>query len=417
MFPITDRQGRIIAFGGRILGDGEPKYLNSPETPLFHKGYNLYALPQAVEAARETNTILVTEGYTDVIALHQAGFKHAVAPLGTALTEEQIQLMWRVVSEPVLCFDGDNAGQKAAGRAAERALPILKPEKSLSFVTLPEGEDPDSLLKAKGAKAFEEVLAQAVHLSEVIWRLETQGRRLETPEDRAGLEKRLRDAAMRVADETVQRHYLNTFKSRLWDEFRKKQPVKDAWQGKQRRGGRQAPSVQMAEKSGVAAHIDTIWVQQAILIETLINHPALFDALGEQLGSLEFKAPELDKLRQEVLKTLASSPGLEIQALRDHLEDTGFSELLNGPLSRQVRNHANFARPDEHIDVARKGWEQTRRLFRRNQLLEEIQAVEEELAENPTREAFELLKALKQSVMEKEDAEEDLANFDSAKSA
>ena len=417
MFPISDRRGRMIAFGGRILGDGEPKYLNSPETPLFHKGYNLYAFPDAVEASRETNTILVTEGYTDVIALHQAGFKHAVAPLGTALTEDQIQLMWRIVSEPILCFDGDNAGQKAAGRAAERVLPILKPDKSLQFVTLPEGEDPDSLIKSKGAKAIEEVLSQSVHLSEIIWRLETQGHRLETPEDRAGLEKRLRDAAMRVGDETVQRHYLNTFKSRLWDEFRKNQPQNNNWQGKRKAFGRQASSVQMAEKSGVAAQIDTLWVQQAILIGTLINHPGLFEAIGEQLGSLEFKAPELDKLRQEVLKTLASSSALEFQALQDHLEDTGFSELLNGHLSRQVINHANFARPDEHIDVAQKGWEQTLRLFRRNQLLEEIRAVEEELAENPTRETFELLKALKQSATVKEDADIDLSNFSDAKSA
>lgn len=417
MFPIADRRGRMIAFGGRILGDGKPKYLNSPETPLFHKGHNLYAFPQAVEAAQKTKTILVTEGYTDVIALHQAGFKHAVAPLGTALTEDQIQLMWRVVSEPILCFDGDSAGQKAAGRAAERTLPILKPEKSLGFVTMPDGEDPDSLIKTRGARAIEEVLGQAVHLSEVVWRLETHGHRLETPEDRAGLEKRLRDAALRIGDETVQRHYLNTFKSRLWKQFRETLPKDNSWQGSRGSWRRQKSSVQMAEKSGVLAQIDTLWIQQAILIGTLINHPQLFDALGEQLGSLEFKALELDKLRQEVLKTLASSSGLEYQGLRDHLEDTGFSELLNGLLSRQVINHANFARPDENIDVAQKGWEQTFRLFRRNQLLEEICAVEEELAENPTRETFDLLKALKQMATVKEDAETDLSRFSDAKTA
>ena len=416
MFPITDRRGRIIAFGGRILGVGEPKYLNSPETPLFHKGYNLYAFRQAVEAARQTGTILVTEGYTDVIALHQAGFKHAVAPLGTALTEDQIKLMWRVVSEPVLCFDGDTAGQRAAGRAAERTLPILQPEKSLSFVTLPEGEDPDSLIKAKGAQAIEEVLAQAVPLSEIIWRLETHGHRLITPEDQAGFEKRLRESTKRINNETVQKYYLNTFKSRLWDEFLKNQPKQGAKQGT-KRYERQKPSVQMAEKSGVSAQIDTIWIQQAILVATLINHPELFDTIGEQLGSLEFSASDLDKLRQEVLKTLASSSGLEFQALQDHLIDTGFSKLMNGLLSRQVINHAHFARPDEHSDVARKGWEQTLRLFHRNQLLEEIRAAEKELAENPTPEAFELLKALKQTATQKEDAEENPSNFGDAKSA
>ena len=135
MFPIFDRQARVLAFGGRILGAGEPKYLNSPETPLFHKGRTLYGLTQALSEARKQNSLIVTEGYTDVIALHQAGFSTAVAPLGTALTEDQMQLMWRVVTEPCLCFDGDAAGQKAASRAAERALPILKPERSLRFVT------------------------------------------------------------------------------------------------------------------------------------------------------------------------------------------------------------------------------------------------------------------------------------------
>ena len=417
MFPINDRRGRVIAFGGRILGNGEPKYLNSPETPLFHKGDSLYALSQAVEAARDNKTILVTEGYTDVIALHQAGFKHAVAPLGTALTENQIQILWKVVPEPILCFDGDNAGQKAALRAAERAMPLLKPGKSLRFIALPDGEDPDSLIKTKGIKAIEETLGEAVHLFEVIWRFNTFGCRLETPEDRAGLENRLKEAAAIIKDKTVQRYYLNSFKSRLWDEFGKNRSMNNVSGGRGNWRNQQTSFVQMTEKSGQGAHIDTIWIQQAILIATLINHPLLFDRIGERLGSLEFKALDLDKLRQEVLKTLALSPRLEKQVLRDHLEVTGFAVLLNGLLSRQVINHAKFARPDENIDVVQKGWEQTFRLYRRNQLLEEIQTVEKELSENPTTETFELLKALKQTAMQKEDAEFYLSNFSSAKSA
>jgi DNA primase len=288
MFPITDRRRRVIAFGGRILGDGEPKYLNSPETPLFHKGDSLYALSQAVEAARDNKTILVTEGYTDVIALHQAGFKHAVAPLGTALTENQIQILWKVVPEPILCFDGDNAGQKAAFRAAERAMPLLKPGKSLRFIALPDGEDPDSLIKTKGIKAIEETLGEAVHLFEVIWRFNTFGCRLETPEDRAGLENRLKEAAAIIKDKTVQRYYLNSFKSRLWDEFGKNRSMNNVSGGRGNRRNQQTSFVQMTEKSGQGAHIDTIWIQQAILIATLINHPLLFDRIGERLGRLEF---------------------------------------------------------------------------------------------------------------------------------
>jgi DNA primase len=349
--------------------------------------------------------------------LHQAGFKHAVAPLGTALTENQMQLLWRVVPEPVLCFDGDRAGEKAARRAAERAIPLLKPEKSLKIISLPDGEDPDSLIKTRGITAIEELLDQAVHLFEVIWRINTVDCRLETPEDRAGLENRLKETAANIKDKTVQRHYLNSFKSRLWDEFGKNRRMNKTLRSGSGRRDQKTSFVQMAEKSGQGVHVDTVWIQQAILIATLINHPLLFDRIGEQLGTLEFKAFDLDKLRQEVLKTLALSPKTETKVLRDHLENTGFSELLNGLLSRQVINHANFARPDENIDVAQKGWEQTLRLFRRNQLLEEINTVEKELSENPTSETFELLKALKQTAMQTEDAEIYSSNWTNSKSA
>src|SRR5262249_35774029 len=155
-FPISDRRGRVIAFGGRILDQGEPKYLNSPETALFHKGRTLYGHAQAARAARESGEIVVCEGYMDVIALAEAGFAGAVAPLGAALTESQIAELWRLVPEPILCFDGDAAGQRAAGRAAERALPMLEPGKSLRFALLPNGEDPDSFVRKRGAEALRE---------------------------------------------------------------------------------------------------------------------------------------------------------------------------------------------------------------------------------------------------------------------
>ena len=203
MFPILDQKGRVIAFGGRILNDGEPKYLNSPETPLFQKGRTLYGLAQALTPARKKQQLIVTEGYTDVISLHQAGFDTGVAPLGTALTEDQIQLLWRITREPYLCFDGDAAGQRAAARAAERALPRLKAGNSLRFVILPEGEDPDSLIKAHGPAAIQEHLRGAVSLSEIVWRLETVGHKLETPEERAWLESRLRERVLQIQDETV----------------------------------------------------------------------------------------------------------------------------------------------------------------------------------------------------------------------
>jgi DNA primase len=203
MFPITDRRGRAIAFGGRIVADGEPKYLNSPETPLFHKGSVLYGLNQASRAARNANSVIVTEGYMDVIALNRAGIENAVAPLGTALTEEQFALLWRLATEAVLCFDGDRAGQQAAARAAERALPLLKPEFGLRFALLPPGEDPDSLVTSQGREAMTRVLAAAVPLSEALWSIESGGRVPATPEARAALQQRLDKHTANITDTTV----------------------------------------------------------------------------------------------------------------------------------------------------------------------------------------------------------------------
>ena len=224
MFPILDGRGRVTAFGGRILnadpGSNAPKYLNSPETPVFQKGRLLYGLYQAREHARDYPMVIV-EGYTDVLALQQAGFQTAVAPLGTALTEDQIRLVWRFSREPILCFDGDNAGERAASRAAERALPILNAGHTLRFAFLPAGQDPDSLIRTRGPEAMGDLLNGAVPLSEVIWRMERAGKPLNDPDDRAWIEKKLKDQAFKIADETVRGHYLSTFKDRLWREMRK----------------------------------------------------------------------------------------------------------------------------------------------------------------------------------------------------
>ena len=196
IFPIGDRRGRVIAFGGRVLDDGQPKYLNSPDTPLFQKGRVLYGWALARIAAAKDPSAIVVEGYMDVIALHRAGFATAVAPLGTALTEVQIEDLWRIAPEPVLCFDGDAAGQRAAARALARALPILKPGLSLRFATLPAAEDPDSLILHHGPAAMRELLDRAQPLAEVLWRVEA-GQPIDTPERRAGEAPRSAGAADR----------------------------------------------------------------------------------------------------------------------------------------------------------------------------------------------------------------------------
>src|SRR6201991_379811 len=220
MFPITDLRARVIAFGGRALEkDAQPKYLNSPETPLFHKGDNLYNHAPARQAAHNGAQLVVVEGYVDVIAMVTSGFPAAVAPLGTALTENQLALLWRIADEPILCFDGDRAGQKAAYRAAELALPHLKPGKSLRFALLPEGQDPDDLARSGGRGAIEEVIGAARGLADVIWSREIAGGTFATPERRAALEARIGELSNGIRDEVVRRYYRQDLAERLQRSF------------------------------------------------------------------------------------------------------------------------------------------------------------------------------------------------------
>jgi DNA primase len=220
MIPIRDARGRVIAFGGRILAQGEPKYLNSPDTPLFDKGRTLYNLDRAASASRKSDRVLVVEGYMDVIALAQAGIDEAVAPLGTALTEHQIARLWRMSAQPILCFDGDSAGQKAAIRAIGRALPGLAPAQSLRFVTLPQGQDPDDVVKSGGRTAMETILSAAEPLVERLWRHELDAEPLTTPEAKAGLRQRLRNHAQAIADPNVRDQYQLEFQQRFDATFR-----------------------------------------------------------------------------------------------------------------------------------------------------------------------------------------------------
>ena len=206
-FPIRDARGRCIAFSARILGDGEPKYLNSPDTPLFDKGRTLFNLDRAAPASRTAKRVVVVEGQMDVIALDQAGIEEAVAPLGTAMTEMQLGLLWRLSASPILCFDGDSAGQKAAIRAALRALPHLGPDRTLGFVTLPQGQDPDDVIKGGGRAAIEALLEKPEPLVDRLWRHEVDAVPLDTPEARAGLKARLMEHVQAIGDPNVRQLY------------------------------------------------------------------------------------------------------------------------------------------------------------------------------------------------------------------
>jgi DNA primase len=358
MFPILDRRGQAIAFGGRILDQGEPKYLNSPETPLFHKGRVLYGLSHAQKTARETNEIIVVEGYMDVIALAQAGISNAVAPLGTALTEEQIALLWRMAEEPILCFDGDNAGQRAAARAADRAIPLLKPGLSLRFAWMPAGEDPDSLVRAKGAAGFREQMLRMEPLVEMVWRQVLADRPLDTPERRAGFRRDLAEAVARIADRSVGEAYRQEVHRRLDDLFRPQ--VKPGFHGgvgqfgdqRSKFPGRQPPM----PVGGEAARRGTASIQRTpyeLILVTLVNHPDLTSRHCETVGEVEFPRGELDSLKAAIIDLAAGQPHLDSKGFRSHLNDLGFAATLDALVART--GHMRFTLPSADLNSAEEG--------------------------------------------------------------
>ncbi len=400
MFPIQDRRGGVIGFGGRILGDGEPKYLNSPETPLFQKRYALYGLHLAAAPARKAGRMIVCEGYMDVIGLALAGYDNAVAPLGTALTEDQMKDLWRVVREPVMCFDGDEAGQRAAFRAAERALPIMQAGQALRFAILPAGEDPDSLVRSQGRKAFEEVLEVALPLSEMIWREVTHGRMPNTPEDRADVQQKLDSRARDISDATFRRHFSDFFSRKLWGE-RGAQPQSRGGGGRPftPRKGFGKTKVEGAVMADARAETSAITpadvLRERILLSTLINHPEIFDEVEERLGMLEFSAVELDNLRQQVLNTLARHESLDSEGLRNHLSGEGFHAEIGMLLSKNVYMHARFARPDSDVKEALDGWRDTWERLTAKAHDGELRQAEAALGEDTTELTFGRMKALK----------------------
>jgi DNA primase len=375
MFPIGDRAGRVIAFGGRVLGDGQPKYLNSPETSLFAKGRVLYgwsaaragaarSLPSgaAVMAGRvEQPGIIVTEGYMDVIALHRAGFPTAVAPLGTALTEVQLEELWRLDPEPVLCFDGDDAGRRAAARALYRALPLLRAGQSLRFATLPSGEDPDSLIRARGGFGFTEVLNSARPLSEKLWEIELSAKPSDTPERRAEVWQRLMARVELIPDRKVRGEYRNLF----YERFHPRRPVMNS-----RARMREAPNA--IHDSPPPPPRSAQRLQRELLLRILLLFPCLIDQVAEEIASLDMPEPELDRLRREILRVGASRAGVDAETLQQHLVQTGFAEMVAAFLSPSI-DTGFLAKCPDWIS-ARREWDHVIRMLQRG----EASAVAEE---------------------------------------
>jgi DNA primase len=349
IFPITDLRGRTIAFGGRALEKDVPaKYLNSPETPLFHKGNNLYNGATARKAAHDGAPIVVVEGYVDVIAMVTSGYEGAVAPLGTALTEEQLALIWRMTDEPVLCFDGDGAGRRAAYRAVDLALPHIKPGKTVRFAMLPEGQDPDDLARSGGRAAINEVMAAARPLADILWQRETEAGGFDTPERRAGLDQRVAEVTNLIADPSVRKYYKQDLDERVRTLFAPvgREQGRERWGGQrpgnqnsrwQDRGGRQgnrpgapvivAPSARLASSQIVRGGMSAMSSREALILVTAVNHPWLLDTHAEELAELEFRHGDGDKLRRAILEA-SSGHTLTPAEVRAAINTRGLGALL-----------------------------------------------------------------------------------------
>ncbi len=366
MFPIRGSRERVIAFGGRALDpDARAKYLNSPETPLFHKGSVLYNYaPARIASADEKAPLIVCEGYMDVIALWGAGIKRAVAPLGTALTEDQLALLWRASDEPVLCFDGDKAGRGAAFRSVDRALPLLKPGKSLSFAFMPEGQDPDDLLRAEGVSAVNQVLADEQPLVDVLWDREIQNHALDTPERRAALRMHLRDLVKAIADKDVRNAYGAELAKRLDERFA---PPKRKWEERKPRqgGGWQGkPGDQRGRYAPPARPTDDLkrrggpsqWSREAVFLLAAVNHPALIERQESAFFQLDIVDPGLKSLLSEILSAISANPGLDSTALKSHLTQTGAAGPLERVLNDPELSKQRFLRPEAELDEVDQGF-------------------------------------------------------------
>ncbi|MGX5722012.1 DNA primase [Shinella zoogloeoides] len=422
MFPILSVREKVIAFGGRAMSPDAPaKYLNSNETELFHKGSVLYNHARArkgAQGADGTGTIIAVEGYMDVIALYQAGIENAVAPLGTALTENQLDLLWKMTPQPVLCFDGDGAGIRAANRAADLALPFIKPGRTVRFALLPDGKDPDDLVRHEGRAPFDKVLANARPLADMIWNREVQGSALDTPESRAELESRLRQITAGIADEDVRRHYQQDMRERLNAFFRPAQRQgSGSFSGNRQgrggsRGGPQGNMVpsgisdRLARSALVRGAQELPALRESVLALTVVNHPGLLFSDYDEIAIIEYENRDLQRLWSALIG-IAGSVGARLDRARlvEELEAAGFDTLLKG-LDQQIRNSRLWtATEDAAPEDAREGYLQALALHKRTRaLLWQRRELERELAvstdEGDDERVPQILRALQEVQME-----------------
>jgi DNA primase len=452
MFPIADLRGRVIAFGGRALEkDVSAKYLNSPETPLFHKGSNLYNLPAARMAAHNAGkstqsahdysaSIVVVEGYVDVIAMVSVGFEACVAPLGTALTEDQLSLLWKMNDEPVLCFDGDSAGRAAAYRAIDIALPRLQPGKSLKFALLPEGQDPDDLVRSGGREAVAEVLAQARPLAQVLWTRETEAGGFDTPERRAALEARVSQITAGIGDETVRKYYRQDFSERLRALFGQNEIPRarrmagggaggerwrqDQWQpGQSGRGGAASRGGSYPDRAGPGAsrpgqpylvaspqlatsaihrgHRTAIPTREALILQAVLNHPWLLHDHLEELAQIEFRHAEAGRLKGLLIDIYSHDEGIDGLRMRAEVAARGLGDLLERADKAITSNSVWGLAPDTGPEDVLLTWKQLVALHRQwHSLIKELKDAELALGQDGSEANYSWLRDVKARLSE-----------------
>ncbi len=419
MFPIHDSRGRVVAFGGRAMSaEVSAKYLNSPETPLFHKGSLLFNHHNARKAAHDTGQAIVVEGYVDVIAMALAGFPQTVAPLGTALTEDQLTLLWRMADEPVICLDGDKAGRKAASRAIDLALPLLEPGKSLSFALLPEGQDPDDLARSGGKAAIADVLAEARPLVDMLWTREVEAGPLDTPERRAAFERRLKEPLGQIRDETTRKHYRREMDERLGQLFASAAPARaERREGGYPRGRGQGGAAARGGRGGfpqvspwsvgplkASSQLTRTKImargrgedkREAFILLALASHPALILRCADEIADLSLDGPAAERFRQALLDA-AMEGVLDEEALATRLQQPRVQEAqaqlmaVTGPAERLKL--AQAADPESVFDSIR----QAIVLHHRARTLHsELKAAERALADEATEANFAWIKDVK----------------------
>ena len=374
MFPILDRRKRVIAFGGRMMEKGEPKYLNSPETALFHKGEQLYALPHAIDTIRRENQAILVEGYMDVIALHSAGFTGAVAPLGTALTENQIRILWQSCDEPLICFDGDGAGQKAAIRALYRALPVLAPGKSLRFVTLPNPYDPDDMIRKKSPDAFRQLLLEAQNFADVLWQNLRDSYAVDTPEKQALFEQKVKETVSKIQNLDVRAYYQNDFKNRLWKLFR--------------RGAGKGTKKNV--KTG-PIHVPVAGSQDMkMMLAYLISYPEVAETFMDSVLTMPVVDQDLRKLLEQISTFLLERDDWTADEISEKIGPAGVSLL-----SRELEMIRKSGRTTAEVtDILTHMIQESKRQI----LQQEIEQKTTSYFQNPDPELWENIKTLKKEI-------------------